>query len=55
MAGFSGHQIKNISVFWWTSLGKEREFLESANDLGRVLAERKIERFIKCMREAVLG
>jgi len=28
--------------FWWISPGKEKEFLESANHLGRVLAERNI-------------
>jgi hypothetical protein len=42
MAGSSSHQIKNICVFYGFSPGKEKEFLESANHLGRVLAERKI-------------
>ena len=36
------HQIRNICVFGGSSPGKEKEFLESANHLGRVLAERKI-------------
>jgi uncharacterized protein (TIGR00730 family) len=35
-------KIKNICVFGGSSPGKEIEFLESANHLGQVLAERKI-------------
>lgn len=42
MAGSSSHHIRNICVFGGSSSGKEKEFLESANHLGRVLAERKI-------------
>jgi len=42
MAGSSGHQIKNICVFYGSSPKKEHEFLESTNHLGRVLIERKI-------------
>jgi len=42
MAGSSSHDIRNICVFGGSSLGKEKEFLESANHLGQVLAERKI-------------
>jgi uncharacterized protein (TIGR00730 family) len=42
MAGFSSHQIRNICVFGGSNLGKEKEFLELANHLGQVLAERKI-------------
>jgi len=42
MAGSSSHQIKNICVFGGSSPGKEKEFLESANHLAQVLAERKI-------------
>jgi predicted Rossmann-fold nucleotide-binding protein len=42
MAGFSSYQIRNICVFGGSSPGKEKEFLESANHLGQVLAERKI-------------
>jgi len=42
MAGSSSHHIRNICVFGGSSLGKEKEFLESANHLGQVLAERKI-------------
>ena len=42
MTGSSGHQIKNICVFGGSGPRKEKEFLESANHLGRVLAERKI-------------
>jgi predicted Rossmann-fold nucleotide-binding protein len=42
MAGSSVPKIKNICVFGGSSLGKEKSFLESANHLGRVLAERKI-------------
>jgi len=43
MAGSSIHQIKIYSCFFGgTSPGKEKEFLESANHLGQVLAERKI-------------
>jgi hypothetical protein len=38
----SALKIKNICVFGGSSLEKENEFLESANHLGRVLAERKI-------------
>jgi len=42
MASSSSHQIRNICVFGGSSPGKEKEFLESANHLGQVLAERKI-------------
>jgi uncharacterized protein (TIGR00730 family) len=42
MAGSSSPQIRNICVFGGSSLGKEKDFLESANHLGQVLAERKI-------------
>ena len=42
MASSSTHHIKNICVFGGSSPGKEKEFLESANHLGQVLAERKI-------------
>jgi predicted Rossmann-fold nucleotide-binding protein len=42
MAGSSSHQIRNICVFDGSSPRKEKEFLESANHLGQVLAERKI-------------
>ena len=42
MAGSSSHHIRNICVFSGSSPGKEKEFLESANHLGQVLAERKI-------------
>ena len=42
MESSSSHHIRNICVFCGSSPGKEKEFLESANHLGRVLAERKI-------------
>jgi uncharacterized protein (TIGR00730 family) len=42
MAGSSAPKIKNICVFGGSSPGKEKEFLKSANHLGRVLVERKI-------------
>jgi len=42
MAGSSSHHIQNICVFGGSSPGKEKEFLDSANHLGQVLAERKI-------------
>jgi len=42
MVGSSSHHIRNICVFGGTCPGKEKEFLESANHLGQVLAERKI-------------
>ena len=42
MAGSSSHHIRNIYVFGGSSPGKEKEFLESTNHLGQVLAERKI-------------
>jgi hypothetical protein len=42
MTGSLSHQIRNIYVFGGSSPGKEKEFLESANHLGQVLAERKI-------------
>jgi uncharacterized protein (TIGR00730 family) len=38
----SALKIKNLCVFGGSSPGKEKEVLESANHLGRVLAERKI-------------
>jgi len=42
MAGFLGHQIKNVCVSGGSSPRKEKEFLESTHHLGQVLAERKI-------------
>ncbi|XP_061946872.1 probable cytokinin riboside 5'-monophosphate phosphoribohydrolase LOGL10 [Populus nigra] len=42
MASSSVPKIKNICVFCGSSPGKEKEFSELANHLGRVLAERKI-------------
>jgi predicted Rossmann-fold nucleotide-binding protein len=42
MAGSSSNHIRNICVFGGSSPGKEKEFLESANHLSQVLAERKI-------------
>jgi len=42
MVGSSSHHIRNICVFGGSCPGKEKEFLESANHLGQVLAERKI-------------
>jgi hypothetical protein len=42
MVGSSSRQIRNICVFGGSSPRKEKEFLESANHLGQVLAERKI-------------
>ena len=42
MASSSSHHIRNICVFGGSSPGKEKEFLELANDLGQVLAKRKI-------------
>jgi len=42
MAGSSSYHIKNICVFGGSSPGKEIAFLEAANYLGQVLAERKI-------------
>jgi len=42
MTGSSSHQIRNIYVFGGSSPGKKIEFLESANHLGQILAERKI-------------
>jgi len=42
MVSSSVPKIKNICVFCGSNPGKEKEFLESANHLDRVLAERKI-------------
>jgi len=42
MTGYSTPQIRNICVFGGSSPRKEKDFLESANHLGQVLAERKI-------------
>ena len=42
MAGSLSHHINNICVFGGSSPRKEKEFLESTNHLGPVLAERKI-------------
>ena len=42
MTSSSSHHIKTICIFGGSSLGKEKEFLESSNHLGQVLAERKI-------------
>ena len=41
-ASSSVPKIKNICVFCGSSPRKEKEFLKSANHLGRVLVERKI-------------
>jgi len=38
----SSHHKRNIYVFGGSSPGKEKEFLESANHLGQVLADKKI-------------
>ena len=42
MTGFSSHHIRNICVFGGSCPEKEKEFLELANHLVQVLAERKI-------------
>jgi uncharacterized protein (TIGR00730 family) len=42
MSGSSSHHIRNICVFGGSSPRKENKFLESANHLGQVLAEREI-------------
>ena len=42
MAGSSSNHLNKICVFGGSSPGKEKEFLESANHLGQVLAEKKI-------------
>jgi hypothetical protein len=42
MSGSLSNHIRNICVFDGSSPGKEKKFLESANHLGQVLAERKI-------------
>jgi len=42
MAGSSRHHIRNIVFSVDPVLGKKKEFLESANHIGQVLAERKI-------------
>ena len=42
MAGSSSHHIRNICVLGGSDPWKEKEFLESVNHLGQVLAERKI-------------
>ncbi|XVF17077.1 hypothetical protein REPUB_Repub10bG0086900 [Reevesia pubescens] len=38
----SVRQIKNVCVFCESNPGKDEEFLKIANNLGRILAERKI-------------
>ncbi|XVE68567.1 hypothetical protein DITRI_Ditri09bG0078500 [Diplodiscus trichospermus] len=42
MKGNSAHRVKNICVFCGTNLGKNAKFVEASNNLGRVLAKRKI-------------
>jgi predicted Rossmann-fold nucleotide-binding protein len=42
MTGSSSHHIRNICVFGGSIPEKKKEFLESANYFGQVLAERKI-------------
>ena len=42
MAGSLSHHINNICVFGGSSPRKEKEFLELANHIGQVPAERKI-------------
>ncbi|XVE53846.1 hypothetical protein DITRI_Ditri03aG0034500 [Diplodiscus trichospermus] len=42
MEGNSAHQIKSICVFCGSNPGKNAKFVKAANNLGRVLAKRKI-------------
>ncbi|XVF30890.1 hypothetical protein REPUB_Repub16aG0097100 [Reevesia pubescens] len=42
MEGTSVCQIKNVCVFCGSNPGKDKEFVKIANNLGRILAERKI-------------
>ncbi|XVE57341.1 hypothetical protein DITRI_Ditri04bG0083300 [Diplodiscus trichospermus] len=42
MEGNSARQVKNICVFCRTNPRKNSKFIEAANNLGRVLAKRKI-------------
>ncbi|XVF07084.1 hypothetical protein REPUB_Repub06bG0107000 [Reevesia pubescens] len=42
MEGTSVRQIKNVCVFCGSNPGKDEEFINTANNLGRILAERKI-------------
>ena len=42
MTGSSSDHVQNISIFGGSSPWKEKEFLESTNHFGRVLAARKI-------------
>ncbi|XVE93428.1 hypothetical protein REPUB_Repub01dG0191600 [Reevesia pubescens] len=42
MEGTSVRQIKNVCVFCGSNPGKDEEFVNIANNLGRVLAKRKI-------------
>ena len=42
MEGASASQFRSICVFCGSSPGKNKEFVEAANNLGKVLAERKI-------------
>ncbi|XVE77561.1 hypothetical protein DITRI_Ditri13aG0073200 [Diplodiscus trichospermus] len=42
MEGSSAHQIKSICVFCGSNPGKNSKFVEAANNLGKVLAKRKI-------------
>ncbi|XVE61928.1 hypothetical protein DITRI_Ditri06bG0077600 [Diplodiscus trichospermus] len=42
MEGNSAHQIKSICVFCGSNPGKNTKFVEAANNLGKVLAKRKI-------------
>jgi hypothetical protein len=42
MSGSLSNHIRNICVFIVSSPEKEKEFLESTNNLGHVLAERKM-------------
>ncbi|XVF02779.1 hypothetical protein REPUB_Repub04eG0203500 [Reevesia pubescens] len=42
MEGTSVRQIKSVCVFYGSNPGKDEKFVNIANNLGRVLAERKI-------------
>ncbi|XVE92368.1 hypothetical protein REPUB_Repub01dG0091300 [Reevesia pubescens] len=42
MEGSSVHQIKNVCVFCGSNPGKDEEFINTANNLDRILAEKKI-------------
>ncbi|XVE70581.1 hypothetical protein DITRI_Ditri10aG0083000 [Diplodiscus trichospermus] len=55
MKGNSAHPVKNICVFCGSNLRKNAKFVEIENNLGRVLAKRKIHLVCKGSSLGLMG